>query len=152
MLVVLLYKLQQMPVRMDLTCFLAVLKMLLNCFSWKNHTIHVQNLLKVKTLNHVTTSTAPTVTLTIKMFSILAVIRKNLRTCIVVYQSGHWTVTSYVTNSPLWKLLKVLRIEHPDLPKDPQSIRDIHKNVELTSVAGGQSFISVKHHHKSRFW
>ena len=45
----------------------------------------------------------------------------------------------------------MLRIEHPDLPKDPQSIRDIHKNVELTSVAGGQSFISVKHHHKSRF-
>ena len=54
-----------------------------------------------KTLNHVTTSTAPTATLTIKMFSILAVIRKNLRTCIVVYQSGYWTVTSYVTNSPL---------------------------------------------------
>ena len=47
------------------------------------------------------TSTAPTATLTIKMFSILAVLRKNLRTCIVVYQSGHWTVTSYVTNSPL---------------------------------------------------
>ena len=46
----------------------------------------------------------------------------------------------------------MLRIEHPDLPKDPQSIRDIHKNVELTSVAGGESFISVKYHHKSRFW
>ena len=53
---------------------------------------------------------------------------------------SEWAVTSNVTNSSLGKLLKVLRIEHPNLPKDPRSIRGIHKNVELTSVAGGQYY------------
>ena len=51
-----------------------------------------------------------------------------------------WGITFNVSSTSFASLLDILRDQHPDLPKDPRTLRSILKSIELKSVAGGEYF------------
>ena len=51
-----------------------------------------------------------------------------------------WAISCNISNASVALLLAALRVEHPDLPKDPRSLRAIPKNIQIDQIAGGQYF------------
>jgi len=51
-----------------------------------------------------------------------------------------WAKSAKLSNSELAELLKILRNFHPDLPKDPRSLRETPTNIQTINLAGGQYY------------